>query len=203
MSRAFYVTNTPHLLRFLNSIYQFFAWLYYGKKVHPDDSDITLVSSRSSQCTWRWLQNERYRVLDLFFAIKRRSCESEYIYLNGTIANYEVCDLQLVNLRNLNSHLIRDEMILKSAASVGNLNSRLYVSYLEKLIVSIAWNDFTVLISTSSAVSRSSLNYLTWWLILSGESRWQCSRAIVNIHKDRSNLCAVIRICNIAVPVWI
>lgn len=115
MPRAFYVTNTLHSLRLLNSIYQSLVRLYYGGKVHPDNSDI-ILSNRSSQCTHGGDYKTRGISLDLPFARSQtcRSCESEcVINLNETIANYEVILRPSTCETYLNSW--RNETILKSA----------------------------------------------------------------------------------------
>lgn len=164
MSRAFYVTNTPHSLRFLNSIYQSLVRLHYGGKVHPGVSDIPYsIITMYTRCI------TKREVSYLSRKVKRRSCESErIIHLNATIANYEVISRPSFNLWTVRETrtLIRDETISKSAASIRlHLNFRLHVSCIEEIDcsdVATAWNDFTVSISASSAISRASsfLGYL-------------------------------------------
>jgi len=60
MPRAFYVTNTPHSLQFLNSIYQPLVRLYCGKETILWKSTSrrfwvsgTTLSNRSAQCMHR------------------------------------------------------------------------------------------------------------------------------------------------------
>lgn len=155
MSRALYVTNTPHSLQFLNSIYQSLVGLYYGGKVHPGVSDIPYpIITTYTRCI------TKREVTYLSRKVKRRSCESErIIHLNATIANYKVISRPSFNLWTRETRtLIRDETISKSAASIRlHLNFRLHVSRIKEIDcsdVAIARNDFTVSISASSATSR-------------------------------------------------